>query len=162
MSQESAEKDGAKTVVRVEAGRFAVGNPGGPGRPRRGETRAEQVRRNVDWEKADARLVAILANPKSKDADAIAAYNALNDRGWGKPLASHELTVNRGDEGPRLRPDLTADELRAALAACDAVLETGGDMASALAAPSVPAPIEPPSLPDPRLPKPHGTDDEQL
>lgn len=102
MPQDSAQKDGQESVAiaRAERGRFAAGHKGGPGRPKRGETRAEQVRRNVDWEGADARMVAIIANPKSKDTDAIAAYNALNDRAWGKPLSSHELRVNPGDSAP--------------------------------------------------------------
>lgn len=114
MSEQSTEKDGQ--VIRAERGRFAAGGPGGPGRPKRGETRAEQVRRNVDWEKADARMVAILTNPNSKDADAIAAYSALNDRGWGKPLASHELHVNRGDDAPEYDvAGLPLDERRALL-----------------------------------------------
>lgn len=118
MSKQSAEKDGEKTVIvaRAEGGRFATGNGGGPGRPKRGETRAEQVRRNVDWEKADARMLKILLDPKSKDADAIAAYRELNDRGYGRAVSQHELHVSRGDGGSYDLSALSDEQLAERLA----------------------------------------------
>lgn len=126
MSDDSAEKDG--TIIRAERGRFAEGNRGGPGRPKRGETRAEQVRRNVDWEKADARMVAVMLDPKTKPADSIAAYVALNDRGWGKPMSSHELHVNPGDTERRYNVNaLSVDETRQLLEKIDAAELPAGE-----------------------------------
>ena len=91
----SADKVGEQTALtRTEGGRFGVGNPGGPGRPKRGLAIGEQFRRAVNWEAVRQRLERIATGDKSKDADAITAARELLDRGWGRPLASHELHVS--------------------------------------------------------------------
>ena len=119
MSNGSARKTGRELVARGDRGRLQPGtvslNP--KGRPRRGETRAEHVRRQVDWELVDARMIRIITNPKSKDHDAIAAWIALNDRGFGRPISSHELTIGVSSGVPSR--DLSAmplEERRALLA----------------------------------------------
>lgn len=111
MSQSSVAKKTEETA-RGEGGRFAKGGPGGPGRPKLSETRADQVRRNVDWDKADDEIVRVMLDAKTKPADKIAAYIALNDRGWGRPVASHELTLNQGNATPvRNLEGMSDDEL---------------------------------------------------
>lgn len=141
MSQDSADKDGAKTVavVRAEGGRFAVGSAGGPGRPKRGQTLAEQWRRETDWPKLRARLESIVHDTKAKHADVVSAARELLDRSWGKAVASHELVVSQGEAGPRIRSDATDDELLALIATADRVLDRDEDAGPAPAAlPSVP------------------------
>lgn len=117
MSKASAEKDGEKrptALARAEGGRFAVGHKGGPGRPKKGLSLAENWRRETDWQAVRERLEKIVTG-KSRDADAVAAARELCDRAWGKPLSSHELRVTQGapepSDGERLESMLTDAEL---------------------------------------------------
>ena len=120
MSEKSTSKAGQElAVVRGERGRLQPGggslNP--TGRPKKHETRSGQVQRNGDWTAYDARMSKIILNPKSKDSDAIAAYRELNDRAWGKPLSSHELTVSRAeDSSMHSLSHLTDEQIAARLA----------------------------------------------
>lgn len=107
-------------AARDERGRFRAGgpsaNPGG--RPKRGWSIAELVRRETDWHKLRERLEAIVHDPKAKHSDAIQAAVVLLDRGFGKPDQAHRLEVTRGDEaGDEADLSHLSDaELRAALA----------------------------------------------
>ncbi len=99
MSHDSTSKAGQELAARGERGRLVAGTPSlNPhGRPKRGQTLAEQWRRETDWPKLRARLEEIALDPKSKGADAVAAIRELADRAWGKPLSTTELRLQTGN-----------------------------------------------------------------
>jgi hypothetical protein len=122
MSESSTGKAGQE-LVRAERGRFAAGAPSAnpAGRPKRGQTLAEQWRRETDWPKLRARLEGIVHDAKAKHADVIGAARELLDRSWGKPLTSHELHVSTGEPERQYNLDaLSTDEIRLLLERIDA------------------------------------------
>jgi hypothetical protein len=101
MSQSSASKAGSELVpVRGEHGRLAPGTPSlnPAGRPKRGQTLAEQWRRETNWPKLRARLEGIVYDEKAKHADVVAAARELLDRSWGRPLTTHDLTITTSND----------------------------------------------------------------
>lgn len=85
-------------------GRFAPGNPGGPGNPHAadvGRLRAKFFAgiRDADVDKALATIREIMGDAKAKHADRLAAARELLDRVIGKPAPA---------EPPEERPDLPA------------------------------------------------------
>lgn len=117
MSNSSTPKDRSKTAItRAAGGRFAPGTSAGPGRPRKAETFAEQVRRRCRWPQIIDRLERIVLDEKSRPTDVIAAAHELLDRAWGKPPT--DLHITAGGASPLSR-DLSAvplDERRELLA----------------------------------------------
>src|SRR5689334_2575247 len=81
-------------VQRQAAGRFAPGTSGNrAGRPQRGKSLAEVVRRGADARELVAILLSIARDPTEPAATRVAAIGQLCDRGWGKPLAAIDLQV---------------------------------------------------------------------
>ena len=83
---------------------FVIGNPGGPGRPKKTLTPEELFERKVKNDlRAAAKtfsaealqtLASIMRNPDANAQHRIAAANALLDRGHGKPRQETALTVD--------------------------------------------------------------------
>lgn len=118
MSQHSTSETRAEPV-RGERGRFAPGGPSANphGRPKRGMSLAERVRHRADPDELVDFLIGVVRNEKAKLEARLEAARQLFDRGWGKPLASHEISV--AVPGPAAGRDLSAlpvDERRDLLA----------------------------------------------
>lgn len=78
------------------------------GRPPRGQSLAERVRRRVDVDELIDGLANIAADPAAKHADRIAAAREILDRGYGKALASIDVHAS-AELGPS--PELVAVRL---------------------------------------------------
>lgn len=116
------------------------GNPnmrkGGPsvnprGAPKKIESLAQAAREAVT--PADlAKKMLRLADSAESEQVRYQALAWLADRAHGKVTSEHAVTVSQGEDGPRLRTDLTIDEQREALVYLDKLLvapestETGG------------------------------------
>ncbi len=116
---DSSTKAGDETVAldRDQRGRFAVGRAGGPGRKPRGQTLAERARRIADPDELIEFLVSVVRSTKEKTTDRLAAAREVLDRGWGKALATVEIT--RGDADEHTFGHLSDDELRLELERLD-------------------------------------------
>jgi hypothetical protein len=84
------------TNGRDAGGRFAVGNPGGPGNPRAAEASARRAAfwaavRSADVKLAVMTIRKILKSKTSKDADKLAAAREILDRVIGKPAQADLL-----------------------------------------------------------------------
>jgi len=61
------------------------------GRPPRGESAAERVRRLADLDRVVAFLDDVVRDPGQKTEHRLAAAQQLLDRGWGKPMQAVEI-----------------------------------------------------------------------
>lgn len=78
--------------IRRHDGLFKPGTSGNPrGRPPKGESLAEIVRRTVDPHELAQILLSIARNTEAKNSDRIAAVQAIADRGWGRPLSTIDV-----------------------------------------------------------------------
>jgi hypothetical protein len=100
--------------------RWQPGQSGNPaGRPKRGESLAEIVRRSVDPHELVDTLLSIARSVGAKSSDRIAAVGLIMDRGWGKPLAQVEVTARQELVEPELASrldDLSPEQLEALFA----------------------------------------------
>jgi len=74
-------------VERDERGRFAIGNPGGPGRPPKGEALTDILKAKLDKDE-----LADLLIMKAREGD-LAALKYIYDRVDGKPVETVNQTV---------------------------------------------------------------------
>ena len=111
------DKDGSKTaaleIARTARGRFAPGNRGGPGRPRRGQSLAEHVRARFPVERL-VQLAEDLAEHGEPDTVRMQALEFLATRGHGKPVDRHEIAAvgQHDDDDDGDLDHLSLDELR--------------------------------------------------
>lgn len=107
---------------RTATGKWAKGNPGGPGNPHAaaiGRARAAfyNALKDLDVENALEVIRGVMNDPKAKPADRLAAASALLDRAMGKPtqVVEAEIAAALSEGGPDLGKATTQElaQLRA-------------------------------------------------
>lgn len=121
---------GSNTEVIVRAPGNPKMQPGAPsvnpaGRPKRGQSLAERTRWKTDPDEVIDFWIATMRDTKAKIEARLAAAQQLADRGWGKPLATHELAINTGANGGRDWSVLPIEDRRALLEKLRAVPALG-------------------------------------
>lgn len=74
------------------------------GRPPRGLSLAEHVRRAVDPDELIAFLLGIMRSSTAREADRLAAAGMLADRGWGKPLQPQAIDIQMDSRASSVLP----------------------------------------------------------